>query len=187
MLHVFGPVKNMAVPSVAQFTYGCLLLTRILVLGYQLWIHDHLLCLSLWLPKWEELYSLALQPILVLGALCLRFLEHTQLNTYTHIHAHTYTHTPGRPLLNEWSACRRGRYLHTTQQTQQTNIHAFSGIRNRDSSNQAAADLRLRPQGHRVWRTNIYTHTYTHTHTCLRARACGRASVYLRAYHCSFS
>jgi hypothetical protein len=33
-------------------------------------------------------------------------------------------------------------------QTQETNIHALSGIRTHDPSNQAAADLRLRPRGH---------------------------------------
>jgi hypothetical protein len=33
-------------------------------------------------------------------------------------------------------------------QTQETNIHALSGIRTRDPSNQDAADLRLRPRGH---------------------------------------
>jgi hypothetical protein len=33
-------------------------------------------------------------------------------------------------------------------QIQETNIHASSGIQNRDPSNQAAADLRLRPRGH---------------------------------------
>jgi hypothetical protein len=32
---------------------------------------------------------------------------------------------------------------------QETNIHAPSGIRTRDHSNQAAADLRLRPPGYR--------------------------------------
>jgi hypothetical protein len=37
----------------------------------------------------------------------------------------------------------------TTQQTQEKNIQAFSGIRTRNPSNQAAADLRLRPHGHR--------------------------------------
>jgi hypothetical protein len=31
--------------------------------------------------------------------------------------------------LDEWSARRRGRYLHKTQQTQGTNIHVLSGIR----------------------------------------------------------
>jgi hypothetical protein len=35
--------------------------------------------------------------------------------------------------------------------TQDANIHALSRIRNRDTSNQAAADLRLRPRGHRNW------------------------------------
>jgi len=29
--------------------------------------------------------------------------------------------------MNERSACRRGRYLHNTQQTQQTNNYAHSG------------------------------------------------------------
>jgi hypothetical protein len=33
-------------------------------------------------------------------------------------------------------------------QTQETNIHAPSGIRTRGTSNQAAADLHLRPRGH---------------------------------------
>jgi hypothetical protein len=34
-------------------------------------------------------------------------------------------------------------------ETQKTNIHALSGILTRDPSNQAAADLRLRPRGYR--------------------------------------
>jgi hypothetical protein len=34
-------------------------------------------------------------------------------------------------------------------ETQETNIHALSGIRTLDSSNQAAADLRLRPRCYR--------------------------------------
>jgi hypothetical protein len=33
-------------------------------------------------------------------------------------------------------------------ETQETNIHSLSDIRTRDPSNQAAADLRLRPRGH---------------------------------------
>jgi hypothetical protein len=36
-----------------------------------------------------------------------------------------------------------------TQQTQQTNIRALSGIRNRDPRNRVAADLCLRQHGHR--------------------------------------
>jgi hypothetical protein len=37
---------------------------------------------------------------------------------------------------------------HNTE-TQETNIHALSGIRTCDPSNQAAADLRLRPRDYR--------------------------------------
>jgi len=58
-------------------------------------------------PNWDQTAPL------------LRFLNHTQLDT----------HTNGRPLLNQWSVRGRGRYLHNTQHTQGTNIHALSGIR----------------------------------------------------------
>jgi hypothetical protein len=34
-------------------------------------------------------------------------------------------------------------------ETQETNMYEFSGIRTRDPSNQAAADLGLRPRGYR--------------------------------------
>jgi hypothetical protein len=46
-------------------------------------------------------------------------------------------------------ARRRGLYLYRTTQhmNTETNIHAPRGIRSRDSSNQAAADLRLRHHG----------------------------------------
>jgi hypothetical protein len=70
----------------------------------------------------------------------LRFLDHT----YTHTHTHTLDRTP----LNQRTARRGGRYLHITRQTQQRNIHTLSGIRARNASNQAAADLRLRPHVH---------------------------------------
>ena len=36
--------------------------------------------------------------------------------------------------MNEWSARRRGRYLHNTQEK---NIHALSGVITRDPSSQA--------------------------------------------------
>jgi hypothetical protein len=65
------------------------------------------------------------------------------------------THTHGRTPLNEWSARRRGRYLHNTQQTQETNIHAFSGIRTRDPRNGTAWYLRLRPRGQIVIRPTL--------------------------------
>ena len=58
-------------------------------------------------------------------------------------HTHTHTHTAGSIPLNEGSARRRGRYLHSTQQAQDTNIHALSGIRTRDPSKQASAFVRL--------------------------------------------
>jgi hypothetical protein len=60
--------------------------------------------------------------------------------------------------MNEWSARRTGRYLHNAQQTQETNIHAFSGIRTRDTSNRAAADLSVRTHGHRnrLYKTRCY-------------------------------
>jgi hypothetical protein len=44
--------------------------------------------------------------------------------------------TLGRTPLDEWSARHKGLYLHRT--TQHTNIHASSGIRTHDPSNQAA-------------------------------------------------
>jgi hypothetical protein len=56
----------------------------------------------------------------------------------------TIKRTPSGAPLNEWSTCRRGRYLYNTQQNQ----HVLYGIRNRDPSNQAASDLRLRWHGH---------------------------------------
>ena len=46
-----------------------------------------------------------------------------------------------------------GRVIRSSQRplpTQQTNLHALSGIRNCSLSNQEAADLRLRPDGHRI-------------------------------------
>ena len=45
-------------------------------------------------------------------------------------------------------------YQQNTQQTHVKNITAFSGIRTRDPSSQAAAHLRLRPHGHRNGRVN---------------------------------
>ena len=49
-------------------------------------------------------------------------------------------HTLGWASLDEWSARRRGLYLQNTQETQETNIRALSGIRTRNPSNRAAAD-----------------------------------------------
>ena len=57
-----------------------------------------------------------------------------------HCLCHTHTHTTGRTLLHESLARHRGRYLHNTQ-AQETTVHALIGIRTRDPSTQAAADL----------------------------------------------
>ena len=65
-----------------------------------------------------------------------RFLDHTQRRT-------TVRRTP----LDKWSARRRDLYL-TTQNSQQTKIHAPGGIQTHNISRRAAADLRLRPRGH---------------------------------------
>jgi len=62
---------------------------------------------------------------------------YTKLDTRTHIMTH----------VNECSGRRQGHYLHNTQETQEKNTHALSGIRNNDPSNREATDLRL--QGHR--------------------------------------
>jgi len=68
----------------------------------------------------------------------------------SHTIRQTQTHTSSRTPLNERSARRRGRYLHNTQQTQETNnIRALGGIRTRDLCSRAATDLRLRPHGYR--------------------------------------
>jgi hypothetical protein len=70
-----------------------------------------------------------------------------------------HTHTHGKTPLDECSARHRDLYLHrTTQHTNTTNIHAPSGIRTRDRSNQATADLRLTPRGHCDRR--MHAHTY---------------------------
>ena len=59
------------------------------------------------------------------------------------------TYTTGRTPLDGGSALRRGRYLHNIQPTKETNINALSGIRTRDPSNRAAAELCLRKRGYR--------------------------------------
>ena len=60
-----------------------------------------------------------------------------------HTIRHTHTHKTCRAPMHEWPSCHRDCYLHYTQLTQQTNIHALSGIRNRDVNNKPAAHLRL--------------------------------------------
>jgi hypothetical protein len=64
-------------------------------------------------------------------------------------HARTHARTQAVGLLKERSAGRSRRYLHSTEQTQATNIHALSGIRTLNPSNRAGSDLHLRQFGHR--------------------------------------
>jgi len=62
-------------------------------------------------------HTAARQPKSGQGRLIFRFLDHTKLDIKTQ--ARTHTHTPDLTSLNEWSARRRGCYLHNTQQTQE--------------------------------------------------------------------
>jgi ABC-type nickel/cobalt efflux system permease component RcnA len=75
---------------------------------------------------------------------------HTRTNTHTHIHTHTRTktHTHTNTV---GSTCRRGRYLHKTQQTQEANIHALKEIRT------CGRTIGRRPHGHRDRRLFIYS------------------------------
>jgi hypothetical protein len=68
-----------------------------------------------------------------------RFLDHIQLT-----HTVGLLWTSGQPVAE--ASTYTGQH---NIETQETNIHALSGIRTCDPSNQAAADLRLRPRGHR--------------------------------------
>jgi hypothetical protein len=74
-----------------------------------------------------------------------RFLDHIQL-----------THTVGLLWTSDQPVAEASTYTgqHNIE-TQETDIHALSGIRTRDPSNQAAEDLRLRPRGYRV-RRNLF-------------------------------
>jgi hypothetical protein len=97
-------------------------------------------------------------PSFVLHAPPISYLHYSPHGTTAHIWAlsssvlkfiitHTIIHTVG--LLDDWSVRRRGLYLHRTTQhiNAKTNIHALSGIRTRDPSNQAANTCAL-DRGH---------------------------------------
>jgi hypothetical protein len=63
--------------------------------------------------------------------------------------SHTYRHTVGLLWTSDQPVAEASTYTRQHNiEKQQTNIHAPSGNRTRDPSNQAAADLRLRPRGH---------------------------------------
>jgi len=92
-----------------------------------------------------------------------RYLDHTRLDTHTH------THTHGRTPLNEWSARRRDRYLHNTQQTQETDIHATGEIQTRNPSNGEAVDPCVKLRGHadRLHFTTLHYQRVVHHNTNL--------------------
>jgi len=54
-------------------------------------------------------------------------------------------HSSGRTPLDKWSARRRDLYLHNTQHSQETHIHAHVGF---EASKREALDSRLRPRSH---------------------------------------
>jgi hypothetical protein len=70
------------------------------------------------------------------------------------------THTVGLLWTSDQPVAKASTYTgqHNIE-TQETNIHALTGIRTRDPSNQAAADLRLRPRGYRG--RHIYIYIYS--------------------------
>jgi hypothetical protein len=74
----------------------------------------------------------------------LRFLNHTQLYTQQDSSGRVISQSQ-RPLPTQDN---------TTYKQRQT--HTLCGIRTRDPRNQAAADLRLRPRGHRAQQNNMY-------------------------------
>ena len=89
------------------------------------------------------------------AASLLRVLNDTHAHTGARAHAHTY---PVGLLWTSDQLVAEAAYLHNTQQTQQTNIHALGEIRNRDTRNLAASYLRLRPHGNRDRPKSVFTH-----------------------------
>jgi len=83
---------------------------------------------------------------------------HTHAHARTHAHAHTrartHTHTHARAVGLYWTCDKpvAGTATYTTL-NKHMNIHAFSGIRRCERSNQEPADLCLRPRGHWVNRS----------------------------------
>jgi hypothetical protein len=73
-----------------------------------------------------------------------------------HTHTHTRARTVGLPRLPHQLVAKAATY--TTYDKRDTNVHALSGIRTRDPSNRAAADLRHRPHGHRNRLLPYYFH-----------------------------
>jgi hypothetical protein len=73
------------------------------------------------------------------------FLDHIQL-----------THTVGLLWTSDQPVVQASTYTGHNTETQETNIHVLSGIRTREPSNQASADLRPRPRGYRGRRIKYF-------------------------------
>ena len=103
-------------------------------------------------------------PTRAMASSFLRFLDHTQRRI-----------TVGRTPLGAWSARRTDLYLptHNTH-----NKHPCSGeIRTHDLSRRVAADLRLRPRGHRDRRSCNNTWQKRHVTIAASGEACINLSV----------
>ena len=74
--------------------------------------------------------------------------------TWSHTHTHTHTHSRSRAY-SVGPLCARDRPL-ATHKIHKRIIHATGHIPTRTASNQAAADLRLRPRDHWNWRLWSY-------------------------------
>jgi hypothetical protein len=75
-----------------------------------------------------------------------RHIEYTEISLTENCSAHRrFIKTLGRTSLDEWSAHRKGLYLHRTTKLRntETNIHASSEIRTHDPNNQAAETYTL--------------------------------------------
>jgi hypothetical protein len=73
---------------------------------------------------------------------------------------HTIRHAVGFLWTSDQPVAEASTYTGQQHITQETNIHALSGTRNRDPSNQVAADLHLKPRGHHR-RQSTYQHKFT--------------------------
>ena len=87
------------------------------------------------------------------------------LDTFVFYVSRSYseTHILGRTPINEWSVCRRDRYLYNTQQAQETSFHSLSGIRTRDPSNHPAVDIHHIRPGHWDWMLILWSWPLTCT------------------------
>ena len=101
--------------------------------------HTHTNLIRTCILKQVCVYFMEQQPLVGQGLLLSRHYYHTQ----TH---HTRQDSSGRVI----SPSQRP-LPDNTQRSQETNIHAPSGIRTRNPSKRAAADPNLRPRVHRDW------------------------------------